>query len=419
MKKGLLLILAVCIQACIFAQVSIHASWQGNMFHGDVGQQASSNVFGNAKAGFSGGVEYRLGKVLGLGLEGTYGKIQGTDNTQFSHKNFQSPVNGGALLFSAYFDRILKKAPMATPFIKLGFGYVMFDPYSDLQDKNGMTYHYWKDGSIRNLSDAPSNETFSTVLKRDYTYETQLKDSSNYARNSFYIPIQLGCLFKLSYNIDLKTQVFYNMSFSDYMDNTSSGGNDAWYGGSVGISYTFRKLPKDPLEDAYKSISMGDEDGDGVIDFLDNCLGTPKGVQVNGNGCPDDSDDDGFFDYRDKEKNSAKKAVVDVEGVTINEDEWAKKQMAWDSLWAERSEEFNNAPSIETLKKIEQKGQELKQKTGKTSPAIPSELQAADLNKDGYISVEEINTTIDKFFDGQNDFNVEKINQLIDFFFEQ
>jgi len=30
----------------------------------------------------------------------------------------------------------------------------------------------------------------------------------------------------------------------------------------------------------------GDEDGDGVLDSLDKCPGTPKGVQVDANGCP-------------------------------------------------------------------------------------------------------------------------------------
>ena len=50
---------------------------------------------------------------------------------------------------------------------------------------------------------------------------------------------------------------------------------------------------------------------------------------------------------------------------------------------------------------------------------IPAELRSADINNDGFISVDEITKTIDSFFDGAGDFTVEKINKLIDFFFEQ
>lgn len=405
-----------------FAQLGLYANYGSNFFSGDIGQQASNNLFGNAKSALSGGLDYKFSKYVGIGLEGTYGKIQGTDNTRFSKKNFQSPVNGGCFLLSLYLDSKISERPAGsiTPFFKTGIGYVTFDPHGDLLDKDGVHYVYWNDGSIRNLSDLPANEKNAVLLKRDYNYETRLSDSSNsYARNTLYVPLQIGGLFKLSYNFDLNIHLYYNLSFTDYMDNTKSGGNDSWYGAAAGIRYTFRKKPADPFKGVYEQIDLGDEDKDGIIDYLDNCLGTPKGIKVNSSGCPDDTDNDGFADYRDKEQHSDKKAVVDVEGVTINEDEWAKKQLAWDSLWAERSEAFNNAPSLETLKKIEEKGKELKEKTGRSSTPIPADLQVADLNKDGYISVEEINKTIDGFFEGENQLTVEGINRLIDFFFEQ
>jgi outer membrane protein OmpA-like peptidoglycan-associated protein len=59
----------------------------------------------------------------------------------------------------------------------------------------------------------------------------------------------------------------------------------------------------------------------------------------------------------------------------------------------------------------------------KTTPdsdsKIPAELRSADTNKDGTISYAEIANTINGFFDGTGDFTIEKINVLIDFFFEQ
>ncbi|MES2133966.1 MAG: hypothetical protein V4506_16560, partial [Bacteroidota bacterium] len=83
-----------------------------------------------------------------------------------------------------------------------------------------------------------------------------------------------------------------------------------------------------------------------------------------------------------------------------------------------RSEGFNSAPSLTYLESVESKSKEVKAKTGVASK-IPAEFIPADINKDGYISAKEITQTIDSFFEGDSSFNVEKINRLIDFFFEQ
>ena len=148
------------------------------------------------------------------------------------------------------------------------------------------------------------------------------------------------------------------------------------------------------------------------------CLGTPKGVKVDSKGCPEDKDEDGVFDYQDKELTTKKGAKVDGNGVTIDEDALAKRQLEWDSLSTERSEGFNAAPSLSYLQNVEAKSKEVKAATGKTSK-LPAEFAEADLNKDGEISASEITQTIDGFFEGANSFNVEKINRLIDYFFEQ
>ncbi len=61
-----------------------------------------------------------------------------------------------------------------------------------------------------------------------------------------------------------------------------------------------------------------------------------------------------------------------------------------------------------------------KQKNGThTGVTIPDELKSADKNNDGFISTEEIGKSIDSFFDGDSDFTVEKLNDLIDLFFDQ
>jgi outer membrane protein OmpA-like peptidoglycan-associated protein len=57
-----------------------------------------------------------------------------------------------------------------------------------------------------------------------------------------------------------------------------------------------------------------DSDGDGVPDYLDQCPGTPPGVAVDNSGCPFDSDGDGVADYLDKCPNTPKGATVNEAG---------------------------------------------------------------------------------------------------------
>lgn len=414
--------LAVCLVVinATYAQLSVTAQAGGLKFLGDVGKKGNANFFSDMRLGYNLGVEYRVGKILGIGIDGTYGKLAGTDNDKSSHLNFQSTIMGGALNVYGFFDKLKDEEKDVAPYIHAGFGYLMFDPYGDLRDKNTTIYNYWSDGSIRNLEESTANEPLSTIIKRDYTYETQLKDSlANYSRSTFYIPVGAGAKFKMGFRTSLRIGVAYNICLSDYIDNYKSGGNDSWASASVGLNVHFGKKPKDAYSNVdFKAVDNSDTDGDGVKDLDDKCLGTPKGIKVDGKGCPEDKDDDGVFDYMDKELTTKKGARVDGNGVTINEEELAKRQLAWDSLAVERSEGFNAAPSLSYLKEVEAKSKENQNKTGKTS-SIPAEFVEADYNKDGVISAAEITKTIDGFFEGVNSFNVEKINKLIDFFFEQ
>lgn len=63
-----------------------------------------------------------------------------------------------------------------------------------------------------------------------------------------------------------------------------------------------------------------DSDGDGVIDTLDKCPGTPQGVAVDGNGCPIDSDKDGVADYLDKCPATPAGVAVDAKGCPVDTD---------------------------------------------------------------------------------------------------
>ncbi|HKJ76102.1 MAG TPA: OmpA family protein [Gammaproteobacteria bacterium] len=66
--------------------------------------------------------------------------------------------------------------------------------------------------------------------------------------------------------------------------------------------------------------TCNDADGDGVGDAVDECPGTPKGVEVDGKGCPLDSDGDGVADADDRCPGTAAGVAVDDAGCPLDSD---------------------------------------------------------------------------------------------------
>jgi len=60
-----------------------------------------------------------------------------------------------------------------------------------------------------------------------------------------------------------------------------------------------------------------DSDGDGVPNYLDRCPDTQKGIRVGYKGCPLDSDGDGVYDYLDQCPNTPIDASVDIRGCWV------------------------------------------------------------------------------------------------------
>jgi OOP family OmpA-OmpF porin len=63
-----------------------------------------------------------------------------------------------------------------------------------------------------------------------------------------------------------------------------------------------------------------DSDGDGVVDEEDKCPNTPKGIEVDAQGCPFDSDGDGVIDYADKCPGTPPGVPVDSSGCPPDSD---------------------------------------------------------------------------------------------------
>jgi hypothetical protein len=389
-------------------------------FMGYVGSNSDLNPLLDTRLGYFLSVEQRFGKVFGVEVTGLYGKLAGTDNSTVSHLNFQSQIMQGHIMLTMNFDKLLKEDPAVSPFINVGVGYMVFTSYADNKAANGKDYNYWKDGSIRDQPDSVQYTTTSKILKRDYNYETTLK--TNNVTGCLVLPMGGGLNFHFGRKWTTSIGVNYTMCFTQWIDNTGKN-NNSYLSANVGLQYEFKKKSSGSTDARYKNVDFAnvdhlDADNDGVPDDQDDCHGTPKGVAVDKRGCPIDTDMDGVPDYMDKEANTAKGNKVDGYGVTINEEELAKHQKDWDAEAPERSKEFNVAPSKAYLEKIEAEAKKNREKN-KTASKVPADLKGADFNNDGYISADEITKTIDAFFDGSSDFTVEKINRLIDYFFEQ
>ncbi|MEA3227553.1 MAG: OmpA family protein [Campylobacterota bacterium] len=72
--------------------------------------------------------------------------------------------------------------------------------------------------------------------------------------------------------------------------------------------------PPQQRYESYNNPPPRDGDSDGVADFRDECARTPIGITVNRRGCPEDRDEDNVYDYKDRCLNSAFGVEVDMDG---------------------------------------------------------------------------------------------------------
>ena len=395
-------------------------------FNGDIGNGIKPSKYSKIKGGLNLTVEQRIGKYIGVSISGLYGKLSDNESTETRNLNFQSKIIQADLCLVAHFDNdlIFQRKSIFAPYLMAGVGFLKFDPYGDLKDANGNTYYYWRDGSIKDLAESDPAYFKAKELKRDYTYETQLKDSTtDYKRSSLSFPLGLGFKLKLAYNIDVNLGATYYVTMTDWIDNVKDGKNDKYLFTHFSLQYNFGKR-EDNSPVRYKSVDFSaidnqDTDGDKIKDKDDKCPGTPVGVKVDLNGCPLDGDGDGVPDYLDKEVFTAPGGIVDDAGVTLSDSTLALKQQQFDSLATERSKMLYENPSLSYLQEVEAKVKESAQNGGKPGMTIPESLKPADKDNDGLITTAEITAAIDSFFDGESSFTVEKLNELIDFFFDQ
>ncbi len=207
-----------------------------NQYNGDIGQGFYD--FDQAAYAFGGiSISRYLGPYMDLNLYGTMGET-GFIELGNTNNRFRASMTTGVLNFRL---NMFNPDAAVRPYIFAGVG-VMYYP-------------------------------------EKYTI---LKAVTNFALPDF----GGGFNFRLGEVVNLQIQETFYYTDDDEIDGEVKEANDGFLQHTIGLTFNMGKCE--------------DVDADGVCDKKDKCLNTPKGVTVDKEGCPVDTDKDGTADYLDE-----------------------------------------------------------------------------------------------------------------------
>ena len=284
-----------------------------------------------------------LNDFLDLGFYVLFGQISANERTLTRNLNFNSNITTGGVTINYNFNHFLKKGRNVEPYIHVGLESIEFLSKTDLQDANGNTYYYWSDGTIKDMAENDPNADNAVDLVRDYTFESDIREQNfdgfgKYQERTFGIPLELGANFHVGERLKFRVGSSVHFTFTDLIDGVTSESlgnrigdarNDKMLYTHVAMCYDFniksKKKPKvdiiDEDSEKYYKEDVEDADGDLIVDHMDKCPNTPQGVEVDEFGCPLDDDIDGVANSFDDELLSLEGALVDINGVTMTDDD--------------------------------------------------------------------------------------------------
>lgn len=412
-------------------------------FIGDIGYHRFNEPLWN-RSGLQFDLQYPLLPRLSASAFLLSGRIGANDYVPERPLNFRASVVTEGILFRYELISNKRSDQVLIPYVTGGIGYTFFRAKTDLKDAQGRTYHYWSDGSIRDIAEDASNAADAVRLYRDYQYETDLRDANldgfgKYRPGTLTLPAGAGVRMQISNRSSIQLGAIVHFYRSDLLESVSAesagnrqgnSANDKLVFTSAGFRYDFSaprasaksekryRVRKEDVKNVdFNALLAEDADGDGVPDVRDDSAASPlearKNVDVSGK--PVDTDYDGIPDYRDKEPSSARDAVVTEEGVTITQ-QMVEEKFRRDSLAA--------LPAVrEYLQSYDRLTQ---RKAAAGQPAqpqertfIPSQYLRLDRDLNGTISPAEVSAAIDEYLDGKSPYTVVEFYQLIDYFFGQ
>jgi len=309
-------------------------------YYGDLYSKHAQS-FTTARIGYEIMLSQPISKSFHLNFYGLFGKLGANEQLGIRNENFQSEIRMGGIHLMYDFSNFIPEHHKFRPWIATGIEGFEFLSKTDLRDKNGIKYHYWADGSIKNLAETDAAASTAINLVRDYTYETDIRELNadgfgKYPERSWAVPIGAGFILDINERAKFKIGTTFHLSFTDYIDGvtkTSTGnriGNkakDNFVMTSFSLHYDLVvKSNADTMPDGYYDgidylvLDDEDEDGDGVTDFKDDCHKTPKTAKVDKKGCPVDEDKDLIADYYDEELPTPASMIANGVGIGITDE---------------------------------------------------------------------------------------------------
>jgi hypothetical protein len=309
-------------------------------YYGDL-YSKHAQAFTTSRIGYEIMLSQPLSKSFYLNFYGLFGKLGANEQLGIRNENFQSEIRMGGIHLMYDFSNFIPEHHKFRPWIATGIEGFEFLSKTDLRDKTGQKYHYWADGSIRNLAETDPAAATAINLVRDYTYETDIRELNadgfgKYPERSWAIPIGVGFMLDINERAKFKIGTTFHLSFTDYIDgvtNVSTGNRvgtkakDNFIMTSFSLHYDLViKSNTDTLPDGYFDgidylvLDDEDEDGDGVTDFKDDCHKTPKTAKVDKKGCPVDEDKDMIADYYDEELPTPESMIANGVGIGITDE---------------------------------------------------------------------------------------------------
>lgn len=320
-------------------------------FYGDVGNQHGRYSPLVTRVGYELRATTPITPWLEGGIHVVHGRLGVNERSLTRNLNFESRITTGGLMLRYNFLQLLNPKRVVEPYVTVGLESVEFLTKTDLRDAQGRYYHYWSDGTIRDIDENAANAGDAVELQRDYTYESDVRESNldgfgKYLERTWAVPVGIGARMDIGHGFDFRMGTTLYLTRSDLIDGVTenskgdrvgTAGNDRFLFSSFSIGYTVpmkkpaKKAKMTPLgsEEIDALAWLGDEDGDGVQDINDKCPYTPAGVKVDAFGCPLDGDGDGVPDHEDDELDSAPGAMVNARGVTISDADLLKSWLAY------------------------------------------------------------------------------------------
>src|SRR5690606_27008354 len=133
------------------------------------------------------------------------------------------------------------------PFVSAGISGFEFLSKTDLKDAHGNRYHYWSDGSIKNMQEGAPGAQNAEELVRDYEYESDIRELNRdgfgwYAERAWAAPVGIGAVMKVSDRFDIRFGFQYWLTTTDYIDGIAQGGTGARKGTKNRDNFTYTSV---------------------------------------------------------------------------------------------------------------------------------------------------------------------------------